>query len=465
MKRRSFAFLCILMMMTVLAGCGQKLFTDSGSPSSVILPEPEGKTVQVGTGDMRTAYSRRVILYYAGQDGSLSSELRLIHVYSDDNLAELVARALFVKPYYSSGLTSVIPDGVELLACEVSGDVAVLDFSRDILSVGEEALSVMRSAVTSTLLGLDGIRCVDILTEGMALELAGLPAGAETRVDLDAPAVYLQRMSEKMRIENGNGAVERTALLYVPADSGSLVVPEKKTVRLSGGDALERLMEAYSARCLLPGAAISSTSYLDEDGSRIAEISLTDVEDAESFVPSITMTVCGFVPNIDYVCVVSDGDAVTKAAGLISEKGLWKYTDFRYLTGRPIRLYTGGKDASLCRLDTVLGGRTVTVRDVLNELFTTDVFPGTASPADILGIRIEDRTAYINISPALYSLCQELSAEEEKILVYSIVNSVCENIDIVDSVGILVSDERVETLSGNISLISPLMPNPGLVTG
>jgi len=71
--------------------------------------------------------------------------------------------------------------------------------------------------------------------------------------------------------------------------------------------------------------------------------------------------------------------------------------------------------------------------------------------------------AKVNLSAGFYAACQVLDAEAERLLIYAMVNALCE-LDQVGSVRFFVEGSAVESLSRDIYLKSALMPNPGIVS-
>ena len=88
--------------------------------------------------------------------------------------------------------------------------------------------------------------------------------------------------------------------------------------------------------------------------------------------------------------------------------------------------------------------------------------PAGITANDIRGISVSDGTATLNMTADFYRLCQLMNEEEERLLVYSIVNTLCELPDIY-SVKLLVEGEQIETLAGSIYLSGELLPNPGII--
>ena len=78
-------------------------------------------------------------------------------------------------------------------------------------------------------------------------------------------------------------------------------------------------------------------------------------------------------------------------------------------------------------------------------------------------MHVEDGTAHINLSAALYSACQSFTPEQERALVYSIVNTLVANSGTILRVQFYIDGAVADTFAGTISIRTPLMANPGLV--
>ena len=88
--------------------------------------------------------------------------------------------------------------------------------------------------------------------------------------------------------------------------------------------------------------------------------------------------------------------------------------------------------------------------------------PDGIQPFDILGVFVSDGVARVNLSGTFYRCCQILNAREERSLVYSMVNTLCQ-LEGIQGVRFYVEGRAAETLAGGIYLKSVLLPNPGIV--
>ena len=88
--------------------------------------------------------------------------------------------------------------------------------------------------------------------------------------------------------------------------------------------------------------------------------------------------------------------------------------------------------------------------------------PAALDETDILGVRVRDGVATVNLSARFYSACQDLDEVRERTAVYAIVNTLC-SLSGVDGVRFLIEGESVETLTEYIYMRTTLLPNFGAV--
>ena len=90
------------------------------------------------------------------------------------------------------------------------------------------------------------------------------------------------------------------------------------------------------------------------------------------------------------------------------------------------------------------------------------VIPDGLSADDLIGVRIEDGEAVLNFSAAFYAGCQRLTPQQERNLIYALVNTLTERDD-VKAVRFQIEGETVPSLAHDINLLGPLLRNPGLI--
>ncbi len=90
------------------------------------------------------------------------------------------------------------------------------------------------------------------------------------------------------------------------------------------------------------------------------------------------------------------------------------------------------------------------------------VIPAGVDEDDILFVDVYNDTAYINLSQRFKDACKNLSARNEMLLVYSMVNTLTAMKGL-SKVQFLVEGEQTETLSGHLCLTDPFLRNFGII--
>lgn len=480
MKKTRLALCILCSLCLLLGGCSSMTFESMDSAPAVALPTPDVSAMTAPVGDSRSLYSIRATLYYRTADGQLSAALRLINTDPDDDELSLILESLLETPYSSSGLLPIAPEGTRLLSVSLLGGIATVDLSAQALSGGEEAFYIARAAIAKTLLGRDGVDAVNVLVEGRAVQVTYIPLGALTQQDSDASGAFMQHFSERMLFEN-DGYVERCAVLYLPdADSG-LLLPTVAGVRFHSSDFLSPVLEAFRRAVKGGGhsdeqlSALSANLSLNSAGERVLTVELpADIEGAQDLLaPALACTLCSFLPDIDAVRIFVGSEQLSHSGtAYANENILFSPDDLRAMAGTNARLYFTTDSFSLVGCDHVLPGRSPGARALLAELMrgpldsdpasAMPIFPEGVDQTDILGVRIEDGVAHVNLSASLYSACQSCTPEQERALVYAMVNTLVANLGTVSRVQFYIDSSVAETFAGAISILTPLMANPGL---
>ncbi len=498
MKRRILAAI-LAAACALLSGC-VPMSVDlqrADQPATLVVPTAEPQESVLGDTVAGSLYN--VTIYYVSASGQrLLPQQRPLIVEEGESLVEKAILSLMESPS-DSDMRAVIPEGTQLMSVERSGNVAVVDLSIDARSVEtEQQLMWMRMALTQTLSGIDGIEQVQLLIGGKEDGLLGLPAGAQQVSEENLSAVWAQYTAEQELMSGGGQTqVERTAIIYYASRDGRYIVPVAREVSIAKDDFLTSLIEALQAEpessCLrspFPAEALALMEkpelVEDEDGSRLMKltfganlISVLDREDLDAWqlYAALTYTLTAFLPDLDGLIVsIGDGQlARTERDGeaIVFSDGRMSRADYPDAVGRLADIYLSGPADTLLRLERVLGQQeAVSPRALLRELFegpaaweqeAQHVMPEGVSIDDVLGIRIVDGDATVNLSANLYRCCQGFNAHEERNLVYAIVNTLT-GIPDVSSVRFQLEGEPVDSLVSSIFLRGPLMRNPGLVS-
>ena len=90
------------------------------------------------------------------------------------------------------------------------------------------------------------------------------------------------------------------------------------------------------------------------------------------------------------------------------------------------------------------------------------VMPSGVSQDDILSVSTYEDTLYVDISSSFKDACAGMSAKNEMLLVYSIVNTLTA-MDGIIKVQFLVEAEQTDTLAGTICISDPFLKNFGII--
>ena len=469
-----------------------------GALAEETLPEPEEEAPQMLLGEAAAEYFYEATLYYAASDGiSLSPATRTLLVQSGETLLDVVLETL-LDPTGGPAQVSVVPGDTRVISREVSGALVTVDLSIDARNVqSEQELLRMYLAIAGTLLELEGVEGVNVLIGGREEGLLGLPCGVFTDVGEDVTTVWAQMQAEADRyLGNAQGSVTRVAALYFPSEDGNWLVPETREVTFGEDGCARALVDALCAgpAALSCARALSPTGTLlagdpaltvTGEGERVLQLNLSGeaLAAAEAggvqmwqVCGALTLTLCSFYPELDAVRLNVDGVPVVEAPrgdAILSfdESGL-RRRDLSGYIGSVARLYLADAAGELVLREVAMSqGEALSPRALLAALFSMETaaalgavspVPAALDETDILGVRVRDGVATVNLSARFYSACQDLDEVRERTAVYAIVNTLC-GLSGVDGVRFLIEGESVETLTEYIYMRTTLLPNFGAV--
>lgn len=501
---RKAALAWMLICACLLSGCVPLSVNLQRDDQPVSLPAPTARNYEPAIGDSLAGRIESIYLYHLSSDQRqlIPSRYTLLVESGRSALAKAM-QALLDEPA-TTDVRSVFPQGTQLENITVSGNVAVVNLSIDARNVeSEQQLMWMRSCIALTLTQLDGIEYVQLLIGGENESMLGLPMGAAAAGDTDMASVWARVNSEaelmNRQAEGGaqHAEVERSIVMYYPSRDGKYVVPVIEELSVAHDDfvtpVVEALMtapDAYGAlQAAFPAAKKSPLRKWEitetESGRRMLKLSfdsnlIASLEreglSAWQLYASLTYTLCGFVPNIDgLIVLIGDGQLsrIERSGQILNftggEMNRAMYPD---AVGRLVDVYLTCTEGGLIELTRVLDQKSAaSPRALLNELIkgpasweenAAPVFPHGVSIDDILGIRVMDNIAFVNLSSNMYRCCQSLNAQLERNLIYSIVNTLT-GLNRISAVQFQVEGETVDTLVGGMFLRGQLMRNPGLI--
>lgn len=478
MYKRIFALFCAAMLIAV-AALGE-------------LPEPDETNADMIIGESAERQACELTLYYSSADGALLTPVRrTIMISPTESIAERAVSELLQTPN-SADLLNVAPLDTQIRSVEECGEFVMVDLEIDAASIQVDGeLLLLTSAICNTLTELEGIEKVGVLINSRAESISGLPMGA-LGVSHDSVTVNLaQYQADGERLKNdadGTQTLTRAAAIYLPSANGQWLMPSVNDITVAGKDYKAALMERL-ATGLFQNDAVGgyslSDEYVDAKGRHLIDISISASFRDQLILrgysqwqtaASMTLTLCSFVPELDGIRIDVDGDIMTemnvKGNARQLDDGVITRRMFAGYVGSVARLYFPDESGMLTGVLRAMPQRRArSAYSVMLQLLAgpseTETGLSAAMPEgitadDLLGVKLSGGVLYVNMSYNFYRLCQNIDEAQERLLVYSIVNTMCAMRG-VDAVSILIEGERVETLTDSIYLKTELMPNPGLI--
>ena len=480
-----------------LSGCvfGRQ---ESEAEREINLPEPSEEPVNMILGETLSNSFSEVTLYFPSQDGtSFSSVTRSVLRETGQSLPEAAVAALLSTTEDRS--IRAIGD-TQVLGCEYACGTVTVNLSIDARNVqNPQELLALEASIDNTLLGIDGVRGANVLIGNVSESFCQLPLGVQTTQTASVAASYAQLQAERDRLSQaGSDPITRCALLYFPTETGEWLVPELRDISARSGDFITALIDALKAGPQQESCAISSipegVELLDEaptiqtlrNGERILDLNFPSTLanylpfsglDVWELAGSLSLTMCSFLPELDAVRVMVNGDPVTMCerdkAMLTFPDGLIHRDDFSGCIGSSATLYLVNGEGTLEPVQRAVSMRSaLSPRNTLIELIKAGKDGGDALRLplpegiysdDLLGVQTSGGIARVNLSGNFYRCCQTLSPLEERSLIYAMVNTLCE-MDNIRGVRFYVEGRAADTLAGGIYLKSVLLANPGIVS-
>jgi len=491
LKRK--ALLCLMLALLLLTtGCSDMVSFESQSMELVQLPNPEYDGYEAPWGDSQTDFLEQADVYYINENAQMLTQSTMTFMLSHDKdkITTVLEKLLSDTP---DEMNPIAPAGTRLLGIEVTRDIVTVNLSLEARNAdSDQELLWMYAAIANTILGMDDINGVNLLVNGRQEAIDGLPVGVMGRNDGDLGTLWAQQQADAERVETlPNSSLTRTAMLYFPSQDGNWYIAETKEITFVGGNYATALLAALSqepaevhGRPVLNAVnALASTPHteISGNGKRYLSICFTDeirqmMENAEvneyQLAGMIALTMTGFIPELDGVKIVIGNTTILEVSDGEEKKtfanGLIRRSDYEDHIGDVITLYFASESGSLVMEEKVVSPmisrspRTLLVQLMEGSDAYGEVIPSEASGDDILGVRIDNGVAFLNLSANFYRLCQNLSQEEERNLVYAIVNTMTE-LSNVNRVRFYFEGRSAETLTNSIYLNTMLLRNPGLV--
>ncbi len=495
---RKLLSLCAMLAAVTIALSGCILRSqEQEDVDEISLPEPAEEAENMILGETLSNAFSDVALYLASPDGaSFSTVTRSIRTEAGQSLPEAAVAALLDST--DEMVVRSIGD-TRTLSFEYACGTATANLSIDARNVqNPQELLALQTAIGNTLLGIEGVRGVNVLIGDLSEGYCQLPLGVQTQQIASVTASYAQLQAERERISRQDSEpVERVALLYFPTASGDWLVPELRTISAGPASFVTALIDALKAGpqqndCAIPSIP-EGVLLLEDDptvrtlssGERALDLNFSSTLanylafsglEVWELVGSISLTMCSFLPELDAVRIMVNGDPITMCglgeSLLRFPRGYIRRSDFSGRIGSTATLYLQNDSGALQRVERAVSMRSaLSPRSLLTELFryagADDAgfrlpLRDVVYPEDLLGIQTSGGIARVNLSGRFYRSCQALDVGDERALVYAMVNTLCE-LKGIRGVRFYVEGLATETLAGEIYLKSTLLPNPGIV--
>lgn len=497
------ALLCAVCLM--LTGCAPQ---NSAAPAAQLTLPPATVRYAAPTTDTEQDYIQTVLLYLPSLDGS---QLIAVPVAATLTLNKHRAQKLCEMLLAHPGTEYARPVAGEMTlalsgtdAVEVSGNTATVSLGASALRLSHEQLFTVGQALANTLCQFGDLQYVNVLVAGVQPGLnvaATLPAGCfqnNTREDL---ATLWARASAPYSA----GRRSFAAALYYPAPAGKGVLCEARTLSFSGPSLpamAVTLLEALSAgaeglpgvlRCPdLKGMMGADPVVDDSSGGRRLVLRFSEELNSElqrtgitrsSLAASLTYTLATFLPGIEGIELRIGAEKITSVTPLETYAGagdtitfqdaLMRRRDFSaFLLDRCALYFANGRGKLTKVYRPIPFYETVSARALIQQLMMgpqpydsqtglSPVLPQGLRDADLIGVSFTDNTLLLNFSDQLPQLAQDMDEDEERRLVYALVNTLCE-IEDVQKAALFILGEQPETLVQAVYLPGDFLPNYNL---
>ena len=473
LKRAFCAFLAAATLL--LAGC-------AGGESAAARPQFSPSGVYSTQSYSRTV---RAPLSFLSLDGNhLMVEMRDVSVPEGQTDAQAVIEALISGPQDSRTMRSILSTSVRLVSVEVSGRVANIELSTNYTYYREDEMLKVRVALANTLCQLLDVDYINVYVEGMEPGYLGMPLGACAPTQLDLSLYCDQVIQEQRNITDDDSYEERRVITFYTADpTGTYLIADPREVVIPltvSGDTVERdylstVVQETLKDPLFEGVELAFDPMIqpDADGKRMAMVVLNGRPQNEALAyGALVYAITGFVCNIAYVNIVVEEDGlyspVTQIEGLLTAgDSLLRRSEFSSLIGNLATLYLPDQEQGRLQAypASLPQDECQDPERILSELFNgaaerQPLLAGLDGSA-VLWAWLSGSTAVVDLSAQFAEACRALSAEEEYLAVYAVVNTLTE-ISEIDQVQFLIDGQEVEYLS-SLNISGPLLRNTGLI--
>ena len=438
--------------------------------------------------------------------GTLTAELRTLVIGQDKNPAEAAIEQLLQGPSNDS-LRSVAPAGMKLDYIEFSRGVANVYLLYEGTAMQPRQAYLLELAIANTVTDILGAAHILVFYNGMRAGFMGYPSapmrkqtGSFEETFLNAYARYvpeiptdIEPQDEPENEEARQKTTEMNTVLYFVSAGGDFILPEVRSVRYTESEYIRTLIEELkkgpqsTAGMESPFAA--TLSLLDEplfeetqNGGEIVKLYFdsrpvrSDFSRQEEMMLSyaaLIYTLTSIMPHIEGVQIYMGETLIT--AGSAAD-GLFLRGNMKGYIGSSAPLYFADRNSDLLLevQRSLEQGQTwsakARVKELLRGPLSQDgdnawpVMPLGVSEEDIRAVEVYNDTAYVNLSQHFKDACAKLSAKDEMLLIFSVVNTITA-MDGISKVQFIVEGEQTRTLAGHLCISDPFLRNFGIIKG
>lgn len=501
----------------LLTGCG--VIQDSRG----VGREVPVSTLDLSAIDEMVSTKKAAVYFLNSESPTLMADVRLLNVQQDKNPAEAAVQALLTGPSNES-MKAVAPEGTSLDFIEFSNGVANIYLKYGGQPMAADQKYTLELAIANTVTDVLGATSVNVFYNGLREGFQGYPYAPlkKQTVTVDeafanAKAKYvpadtadtenntagspspspLPDMMNTESVPEEPKPYDINTVLYFISASGDYILPEVRliTYMVTGtGDNTASYVSAIIDELkkgpkntgtmkspLLSGAALIGTPVVvgNDDSTVDIELHLSSMPSDSAYTGSKEMqlsfaalvySITGFVPGAKGIRFFAGNTPIQAISGSQSAKR----SNFYGYVGSSAPLYFQYANSGLLLevSRSMEQGKIWSPLERVRALMrgpqtgdgsnvTTIQYTGMTEN-DILSVNVAGDTAYVNLSEAFKEACNGLSAKNEMLLVYAIVNTVTA-MDGINKVQFLVEDEQTESLAGHLCISDPFLRNYGII--
>lgn len=486
--RRHITFLLCIIIIIALIGCAPKQMNDDRYIKLVPV-DGEVYTVPAGRQGMETI---SIYLPTAEMD-VLNREFREINLELSENKAMAVLGLLLKDDENEEGKEEPNEDSLynpnlafgglgEVRLAIVSRSLAIVDITGDFAALSDQMIFASTVAVVNTLTELPEIDYVKLSINGVDQGSKGIlgnplmPMGDELRPLWLEHISYINTEAGKKR-----ESIDRKVLYFLDR-SGKFLLAEVRSSYHNTGNDISDIFQALKngpangeemEPCVSKNVTIQGEPviYENDEGQKTVTIALESpkhetMDNRSRFMiaGAMVLSIQGQRPDIDVVQILLNNEPIIDESRLTSEM-------FIEYIGNIVSVFFANE--SYDRLVPVKRAMAQEryhkpkerVMEVLAGVEPYDpkgvisVVIAKEQGSYIKDVSYYDGTAIVNLSYS-FPYFTEIGIKTERMIIYSIVNTLCE-FESISKVQFIVEGKRISSL-GNLSVENPLLPNPGL---